>query len=104
LHDVEVAELALPTIRVRSSFLAAMAEFAAEGIGDVGDQPMVGVEVHDRSQMWSAPPGFAKYVAAVRADASERTPRPDGWVPSTTWWLLDRDEYLGRITLRHRLQ
>jgi predicted acetyltransferase len=54
--------------------------------------------------MWSAPPGFAKYVAAVRADASERTPRPDGWVPSTTWWLLDRDEYLGRITLRHRLQ
>jgi predicted acetyltransferase len=66
--------------------------------------PWSGSKYMTGDQMWSAPPGFAKYVAAVRADASERTPRPDGWVPSTTWWLLDRDEYLGRITLRHRLQ
>ncbi|MEO8897793.1 MAG: hypothetical protein ABI352_03415 [Candidatus Dormibacter sp.] len=64
---------------------------------------MVGRELRDLRQLWSTSGGFAEYVAAVRADTLEETPRPDGWVPSTTWWLLDGDEYLGRIAVRHRL-
>lgn len=98
-----MAELCLPTTRVRKSFLAAMQEFAAEGRGGSGDNSMVGRELRELEQLWSSPEGFAEYVDSIRAAALEDTPRPDGWVPHTTWWLLEGDEYLGRVAVRHRL-
>jgi predicted acetyltransferase len=45
----------------------------------------------------------ARYVAAVRADGLEETPRKPGWVPQTTLWWVDGTEYLGRVGIRHRL-
>jgi predicted acetyltransferase len=46
---------------------------------------------------------FGKFVAAVRADQLEETPRPPGFVPDTELWWVDGDEFLGRIGVRHRL-
>ena len=43
------------------------------------------------------------YVATVRADGAETTPRRIGIVPHTTWWWVDGEDYLGRISVRHRL-
>lgn len=40
-------ELSLPTDKVKESFLAAMAESAAEGRGQRGDGSMVGHEIRD---------------------------------------------------------
>ena len=85
------------------SFLAAMAEFRAEGRGDLSDLSMVGCEIRDWTRHWDTVTGFALYVAAVRTAGDEQSPRPPGRVPCTTWWWVDGQEYLGRIALRHRL-
>jgi predicted acetyltransferase len=94
-------ELILPDVRVRDSFLEAMREVIAEGsraeaafMGS--EQTRYGVERH-------SPAGFAAYVAEVRADAEPATPRRANFVPQSTWWWVDGDDYLGRISVRHRL-
>jgi predicted acetyltransferase len=96
-------ELLSPLPRVHASFLAAMAEFAAEGRGGSADQTTIGSDLREKRADWGTAEGFAAYVAALRAEALEETPRRDGWVPSTTLWWVDGDEYLGRIAVRHRL-
>lgn len=92
-----------PTERVHASFLAAMAEFQAEGRGDRQDHTAVGSEIREHRATWHTAPGFARYIAELRAQAREETPRPPGRVPATTLWWTDGDEYLGRIAIRHRL-
>jgi len=98
-----VAELALPTGTVRESFLVAMDEFLAEGRGGPDDVSMVGHELRGYGPTWGAEEGFAGDVAELRAAALEETARPEGHVPSTTWWWVDGCEYLGRLAFRHRL-
>jgi predicted acetyltransferase len=85
-------ELILPTERVRLSFGAAVAEFAA-----AGEQRETAFGV------WNSNRAFVDYVAKLRADALEESPRPKGYVPCTTLWWVDGDEYLGRVAIRHRL-
>lgn len=96
-------ELVEPDVRVRRSFVTAMAEFRAEGRGSAADDTMVGREIRESSATWDTDAGFAEFTAALRAAAREDAPRPAGWVPCTTWWWVEGSEYLGRIALRHRL-
>lgn len=96
-------ELSLPTDQVKESFLAAMAEFAAEGRGQPGDDSMVGHEIRDWSGCWDSDRGFALYLTVLRVEADENSPRPADRVPCTTWWWIEGQDYLGRIALRHRL-
>jgi predicted acetyltransferase len=96
-------ELSLPTTRVHDSFLAAMAEFAAEGRGGPEDATMIGREMREHGKRWSTAEEFDNYVSRLRADALEESPRPEGFVPSTTLWWVDGQEYLGRLAIRHRL-
>jgi predicted acetyltransferase len=95
--------LAPPTVAVHRSFLAAMAEFRAEGRGGPDDGTVIGHDHRTYGDTWSTEEGFAAYVADLLAQPREDAPRPEGWVPSTTLWLVERDEYLGRVQLRHRL-
>jgi predicted acetyltransferase len=46
---------------------------------------------------------FAEFVRRLRADAADGYPRPAGWVPCTTLWWVQEDEFLARVTIRHRL-
>jgi predicted acetyltransferase len=96
-------ELTLPTTVVAESFRAAMREFQAEHRGGPDDDSMIGAEIREWQPRWGTPEGFAGYVAALRAQSEEETPRPAGYVPSTTWWWVDGPRYLGRLALRHRL-
>jgi predicted acetyltransferase len=96
-------ELALPSSTVHASFLTAMAEFRAEGRGGPDDNSMIGHEHQGFAPTWETDDGFAVYVEHVLADSREDNPRPPGYVPQTTWWYVDGAEYLGRISLRHRL-
>ena len=98
-----VPELSAPVVMVAGSFLAAMREFQAEGRGGADDNSMIGAEIREWHGRWDTPDGFAEYVAALRAQSDPETPRPAGWVPSTTWWWVDGGDYLGRIALRHQL-
>ncbi len=94
--------LVVPDPRLRPSFLEAMAEFAAEGRGGPEDDSMIGYEIRTYGPAWSTNDGFEEYLARLRADARPDLVRP-GRVPSTTWWWVERDTYLGRIAVRHRL-
>ena len=96
-------ELILPDPRVQSSFLTAMKEFRAEGRGGADDHSMLGREISRWGGRWEDPAVFAEYADWVRADALEDSRRPPGFVPGTTLWWADGREYLGRLTIRHRL-
>ena len=98
-----MARLTLPVPEVRESFLGDMAEFRAEGRGGPQDFTLIGWEAQEYGQLWTTEAGFAHYVRLVRAAALEESQRPAGWVPYTTMWLVDGQEYLGRIAIRHRL-
>jgi predicted acetyltransferase len=96
-------ELILPDPAVHRSFLAAMAEFQAEGRGGPDDNTMLGREIYRYADRWDDPAEFAAYVRWLRADAAEASPRPAKHVPATTMWWVDGQQYLGRLTIRHRL-
>lgn len=96
-----MAELVPPTTRVRESFLAAMAEFQAEGRGAPDDHTMIGYEIREFGPTWRT--DFAGYLRWLNDQALEESPRPDGFVPQTTLWWVDGTEYLGRLSIRHRL-
>jgi predicted acetyltransferase len=91
----------MPDVRHHRSFLAAMAEFEAEGRR--GDDSMIGQRLARFGASWQTADGFASYVAFEVADGLPETPRPATRVPSTNLWWVEGDEYLGRIAIRHRL-
>jgi len=92
-----------PLTRVHASFLTAMEEFQAEGRGGPDDYSMLGREIRENADRWAEPEDFASYARRLRADTLEESPRPEGHVPATTLWWVDDEEYLGRLTIRHRL-
>jgi predicted acetyltransferase len=96
-------ELILPGPRVQRSFLTAVKEFQAEGRGGPDDNSQLGREIFRWPDRWDDPAEFAAYVTWLRADAAEESRRPPGHVPSTSMWGVEGEEYLGRLTIRHRL-
>ena len=75
-----MTELVTPSERYRASFLAAEAEGEGRGVTDAT---------------------FPALLAKIADHAAGRV--PPGRVAETTLWLVDGDEYLGRIALRHTL-
>ncbi|HEY0719281.1 MAG TPA: GNAT family N-acetyltransferase [Streptosporangiaceae bacterium] len=96
-------ELILPHPGVHASFLTAMKEFRADGRGGPDDTTMLGREIYRFSPVWDDPAEFTSYTEWLRADVLEESPRPAGQVPATTMWWADEEDYLGRLTIRHRL-
>jgi len=96
-------ELVPPSTRVQRSFIDAMVEFLDEGRGGRNDDSMVARELREFGSVWDTPEGFAQYVERLQADAHESTLRASYLVPSTTYWWVEGPEYLGRISIRHRL-
>ncbi|HEX7739325.1 MAG TPA: GNAT family N-acetyltransferase [Marmoricola sp.] len=89
-----------PDSSVRESFLAAVAEFEAEGAGNIAT-----IAWRDRwAATWDGAAGFADFAKALRDDALPETPRADDWVPCTTLWWVDGSTYLGRLSIRHHLK
>jgi len=78
-------ELVLPSARYRESFLDALAEYHAEGrYLDLG------------------PGNFNDFLAWL-ADGADPDRVPPGFVPQTTYWLVEDGTFLGRLSLRHEL-
>jgi predicted acetyltransferase len=96
-------ELILPSAHVHASFLNAMDEFRAEGRGGLTDHSMIGHEIREYSDRWTDPVVFGDYVTWLRDQAREDAPRPPGLVACTTLWWASRQEFLGRLALRHHL-
>ena len=99
--------LVTPSVRFRRSFLKALAEDQQEGRHEELDALLL-----------AEPAEFERYVDALRADAAspgalaryvwslrgkEPPYQPDGYVAQTILWWAEGDEYLGRVSIRHRL-
>ena len=91
--------LSRPDARLKTSFLEAMVEFVDEGRS--GGDSMVGSDLEEFGAGWRTAEGFAAYVARTLRD--EEVPRRPGFVRQTTWWWVDGDHYIGRISVRHEL-
>ncbi|WP_067455107.1 GNAT family N-acetyltransferase [Actinomadura macra] len=96
-------ELVPPTPSVHRSYVAAMEEFRREGRGGPDDDSRIGREIGANAADWSDPEVFDRFVWSLRAQSLEATPRPEGFVPSTALWWVEGDEFLGGLSIRHRL-
>lgn len=85
-------ELGEPDGRLRESFVAALRELQAEGLH-------LDLNADDLGE----PDAFDAFVEQTRRERLEEVMAPLGLVPSTTLWLMDGDEWLGRVSIRHRL-
>jgi predicted acetyltransferase len=94
-----VPELIDPTVRLRTSFLAAVAEFRQDC-----DTPLPWfVTDIDPSALTDAA-AFDAYVTRLLGERDETAAtRWDGFVPMTTLWWAEGDKMLGRLAIRHRL-
>lgn len=102
-EDGRMPELVAPEVRFRRSFAAAMDEFRAEGRGSPDDRSVIGRYLRDNGSATESDGAFEAFVAGIRADRLEETPRPPGFVPDTELWWVEGDAFLGRIGVRHRL-
>ena len=82
--------LAEPTPHVHASFVEAVREYRAEGRYRRLDP----AQLADADQ-------FRRYLDRLRAEARPGVLRHR--VPQTNLWLVDGDEYLGRLSIRHVL-
>jgi len=96
-------ELIPPDIRFHRSFLAAMAEFQAEGRVGFDEDSSTGQDIGKHARQWADPAEFVRYLRKLEDEARDDSPRPDWRVPQTTLWWVSGIEYLGRISIRHRL-
>lgn len=94
-------ELIEPHGRVRPSFLEAVDELVADG--RAYENSMLGRWMSLYADRWATEEGFADFVGYLEADATPDAARPADHVPQSTWWLVEGDTYLGRISCRHVL-
>jgi predicted acetyltransferase len=79
--------LARPSVVYMDSFLAALAEFHAEG----------------RNLFWDYDETADQFWHFVQTLLNKRDYPADGKVRESVFWLIDDGEYIGRLSLRHTL-
>ena len=83
------AALHLPDIRFKDSYLAALAEYHAEGrLLEESEEDLAN--------------DFLAYVEKEKSKARGENLQK-GFVPQTEYWLIDGGEYIGGLYIRHRL-
>lgn len=96
-------ELIEPSVALQQTYLHGWSQFAAEGRGAHDDESALGFEFRRFGDAWNTPQGFAAFVDFLVASGKPETPRPDNWVPQSTFWFVADGEYLGSIRCRHEL-
>lgn len=89
--SVTMPTLTLPHPRYQVSFLTALAEYQAENLPAYRQLDAAWLAEH-----------FADYVDQLAAE-SRGEQLPPGFMPHTVYWLVEGDEYLGRVDIRHQL-
>jgi len=92
-----VSHFVLPDRRFRLSFIAAVREFHDHA------EPVPWFVAEVTAERLEAPGAFDHYVDGLLAEQREDAPRRPGFVPVTTLWWVDGEEFLGRLAIRHRL-
>ena len=97
-----------PDLRYHRSYLCALAEFTAAAEGRHAGLPswpaeggFAGVDFTGKSLQ--EPEAFNGLVGFLLSQRESDTPRPRAYVPFTELWMVQGEEYVGRIVLRHEL-
>lgn len=90
-QTVRAQTLALvrPDARYRKTYLDALREFHAEGMLRDQDEKRLAAD-------------FARFVRELLSEADAAKCAP-GRVPCSTFWLVDGEDFIGRVSLRHTL-
>ncbi|WP_299959230.1 GNAT family N-acetyltransferase [uncultured Modestobacter sp.] len=84
-----------PTTRLHAAWLAAHREWG-EGVHEDG----AGLRPEDEVETSA---GFAAWVHRLRAESDPAVPPAEGRVRCSYWWVVEGDDVLGAIALRHEL-
>ncbi|GAB3948995.1 GNAT family N-acetyltransferase [Kribbella albertanoniae] len=95
-------KLTPPTATVHHSFLTAWDEFGTDDRWLGARSIVSGAPEWTRDQA-ADPAEFAAMVAAITSEASAGTTLAPEMLPQTVLWYVDGPEWLGRLSIRHRL-
>ncbi|MEU7904663.1 GNAT family N-acetyltransferase [Actinoplanes sp. NPDC049118] len=90
-----MAELIAPTARLHRAWLESRDEWG-HGVHQDG----AGLRADDEVD---TPEAFAAWVRRLLGESDPAIPLPEGRVHCTYWWIVEDDELLGAIALRHEL-
>jgi predicted acetyltransferase len=89
-------KLVLPDIKYKNSYLKAVREYKAD------TENIQRLETYQKIHTKEISQNFDQYVDRIRQEA-QGIGLPLGYVPHTVYWLVDGDEFLGRVDIRHTL-
>lgn len=95
-----MAELVLPSIRFQKSFLQAAEEYRKE-FQKAGNERIKRYADLNLEKLKNNNK-FGKFVDKLKAQAKGEG-LPAGYVPSSAFWLVDGEEFIGQADIRHRL-
>ncbi len=78
--------LVKPSVKYKESFLKAINEPEAQGL----------------FKRFELEKDFEKYVEKIN-NYIKGAPLINGFVPESTFWIVENDEYIGRVSIRHKL-
>lgn len=87
-------ELVKPSIAYKNEFIQAVKEYQATDADDRKDIFELKVDDLERD--------FSLYISNLLSE-SEGKNLPEGYVPQTTYWLVDNGKFIGRVSIRHTL-
>ncbi|MET9916923.1 GNAT family N-acetyltransferase [Streptomyces sp. NPDC006435] len=90
-------ELTMPTDRLRASWLTARDEWAPGSHQDGSGLGLASGADLDN------PEDFSAWVGRLRQQSDRSVAPEEGRVHATHWWIVEGDDYLGAIDLRHGL-
>ncbi len=87
-------KLVLPSVEYKDSFIQAIKEYQEKDAEDRRD-----IYELDVTELQN---NFPQYISKLLSQ-SEGKNLPEGYVPQTVYWLIDNDEFIGRVSIRHTL-
>lgn len=87
-------KLVLPSQKYKDSFIKAVGEYHIVDSDDRRD--IYKLNINDLQN------NFPSYIVKLLSESEEKN-LPKNYVPQTTYWLVDKDEFIGRVSIRHRL-
>lgn len=93
-NNLTTMRLVQPSIQYKDSFLNAVKEYQNEVLDDRRDYLELNIDELQSD--------FSSYIERVLSE-SEGKNVPEGYVPQTTYWLIDNDDFIGSVSIRHTL-
>lgn len=97
IENKKNAKLFIPSIEYKNTYIEAMKEFLAEGKNlDISEGSLTEDDIKDLQN------NFEGYITKLE-NKEKGINLPYGYVPASTLWMIDNKEYIGRVSIRHKL-